>query len=1404
MLLPSLARANEAGIPIYFVGGADPESYQGIQRREPATGPVHASIRYIGADMAHVAESLASRLMSLGITHLECIATDAADLMWYRQCGRLVDIYEQAGLSARRQLRAPVLLFLSEYVAGMTAEFALVPAREIAVVVPDWAAYRAVRRGLLESTKADALMVTYETSVDVLEDVRSGRNVLALDFNYYTQGFLGLVLASAERQTGQMVTSDIMTEWKVYGQGAREVTDEVMQREICRAARNPVCGDPGVAPVTPTGCPCFNRSEVAYKVVTVTPSYVGPAANMWQGMVDAERDLPGSTFRWDIQPDCDYEFLLADVTEVAKDNSRWRGAISLDTMLLDNPRVASALRFVQQSGKPLLFGNMQSQGPSGIAPGTLAPLGAHVFVGANLWSAGYMASRYAVQLGYEHLLGVNTLQYFAWPWMILQGVAAGVLGTGYVYPEGTWDWPLGGNASERTGAWSLFVAPGSNHTTQAMNGAFPMPDYLADLKQQLISITPAPDLVVTQALFPSSTAEILAALRAVGAAQPGRPPIGLILQECTMQAFQALSHQGFVPGEERLMGCVDYQLYLSTYLLATLAALEQQTGERVVGNVQTERLIRVTHLPPTFQTRVACETLAYNQGTSKGIFGQMYPVCDVRKGCVDPDPGPTPGDTSSLMSTSLSQQVAAASDLVCSGHGTCQFLTSAPAVDRNNPNLTYRSMEGVCECRRGWSGDFCSVAIAVTDDSMNDRRLHVLLISLVVTAVFILLAVTVPIAFWSRWKRGRQLAVVEEFLRKRAPPRKGDWVTCVITDIEGSTSLWEWNPTVMRQALAIHHNVLRALLPKYYGYESDTEGDSFFLVFHNPTDALGWAMDVQRTLLFPATLFKESDWPAELLSFGAGKEERSVDGTFLYRGLRVRMGIHIGMPESCTMHANGRQHYQGEVVEVTKAIQDAAASGGQVLVSMPAWQSLGMHSVAVVCHDLGLQEVGEKLPPVHLLEVLPTALVKRAPFLTLKSRKLSPSFFDAPGTLAYVRGQPPKESLVIAFLYVGRAKLLRKVPYYKEAVQILTGFVQQLLTRFDGYECEEKEGNFLLAFRSGDQAARFAATVQRDAMSLMWPPQILEQEGAAEVLKSPEEGSGLPHNGDIVVFRGLRLQIGLCLGVPSDVQPHRTTGRAAYFGPIVNRAARIAATAACGQTLANHLLFESIKESCPDLCFKELGQFDLKGVKEPMHLYQVSPPELNGRLFPRTLRLASITDPIYPNPAASGTILYNEGRRSSEDSEGRQLSISIHSDFSVRMHSHDATPAKVALSTQVDHFLHTGPAIVEPPLNPIRISKLSSCLADCSQVACDSETEGESPEVLPPKRNDHGLGIRKGGQQLPGLEEQIRAEYQYYSHEELLQLIVKMRVDSQGTKLLPSMGRALRRSMDGIISKASV
>ncbi|CAG9463910.1 unnamed protein product [Pedinophyceae sp. YPF-701] len=139
--------------------------------------------------------------------------------------------------------------------------------------------------------------------------------------------------------------------------------------------------------------------------------------------------------------------------------------------------------------------------------------------------------------------------------------------------------------------------------------------------------------------------------------------------------------------------------------------------------------------------------------------------------------------------------------------------------------------------------------------------------------LFVVCSVVLALLFW------RQLQAALQDRRKRAgPPPGGRDVTLVLTDVEDSTKMWEGNPKDMAVANALHDTVLRKHLPRWYGYEVSTEGDSFLLAFHTPSDALGYCMMVQQALM-------TTPWPESVLaresrvrrtSVGTGEKVRGV------------------------------------------------------------------------------------------------------------------------------------------------------------------------------------------------------------------------------------------------------------------------------------------------------------------------------------------------------------------------------------------------------------------------------------------------------------------------------------------------------------------------------------------------
>src|SRR5262245_5672823 len=98
----------------------------------------------------------------------------------------------------------------------------------------------------------------------------------------------------------------------------------------------------------------------------------------------------------------------------------------------------------------------------------------------------------------------------------------------------------------------------------------------------------------------------------------------------------------------------------------------------------------------------------------------------------------------------------------------------------------------------------------------------------------------------------------------------GGTVTFLLTDVEGSTALWEVAPDAMAVALARHDQLFDAAVEAQRGIHIRPrgEGDSRFAIFVSAPDALAAAIAIQRA-------FEAESWPTP-------------------RPIAVRIGIHTG------------------------------------------------------------------------------------------------------------------------------------------------------------------------------------------------------------------------------------------------------------------------------------------------------------------------------------------------------------------------------------------------------------------------------------------------------------------------------------------------------------------------------
>ncbi len=160
------------------------------------------------------------------------------------------------------------------------------------------------------------------------------------------------------------------------------------------------------------------------------------------------------------------------------------------------------------------------------------------------------------------------------------------------------------------------------------------------------------------------------------------------------------------------------------------------------------------------------------------------------------------------------------------------------------------------------------------------------------------------------------------------PPPEGE-VTIVFSDITRAASLWEFNPLAMKDATVLHNKLLRMLLKKHQGYEvlfirdrNSGEG-SFCMAFQHTINALEWCEEVQQELV-------KVEWPEALLEHpGASEEWGDTDDRVIFKGLRVRIGVHVGRPRLIRDPMSRKVEYMGPCVNIAARIT-ALTHGGQV------------------------------------------------------------------------------------------------------------------------------------------------------------------------------------------------------------------------------------------------------------------------------------------------------------------------------------------------------------------------------------------------------------------------------------------------------------------------------------------
>lgn len=237
---------------------------------------------------------------------------------------------------------------------------------------------------------------------------------------------------------------------------------------------------------------------------------------------------------------------------------------------------------------------------------------------------------------------------------------------------------------------------------------------------------------------------------------------------------------------------------------------------------------------------------------------------------------------------------------------------------------------------------------------------------------------------------------------------------------------------------------------------------------------------------------------------------------------------------------------------------------------------------------------------------------------------------------------PPTGSLALVFTDIRNSTSLWDTN--PAGMQVAMRSHNQLLRRqlraIGGYEVKTEGDAFMVSFPSITAALLWCFTCQLELLREEWPQSILDSEEGQEIYS--QDGA--------LIYRGLSVRMGIHWGQPvCEADP--ITRRMDYFGPMVNRSARVSAVAEGGQISASADAIEIIRTLCGErltdgeqgdgpaalaaselddlddatkrdvtairnmgVGITELGERRLKGLETPEFLSLVYPKALAGRL----------------------------------------------------------------------------------------------------------------------------------------------------------------------------------------------
>ncbi|WVQ75607.1 hypothetical protein IAR50_005235 [Cryptococcus sp. DSM 104548] len=227
--------------------------------------------------------------------------------------------------------------------------------------------------------------------------------------------------------------------------------------------------------------------------------------------------------------------------------------------------------------------------------------------------------------------------------------------------------------------------------------------------------------------------------------------------------------------------------------------------------------------------------------------------------------------------------------------------------------------------------------------------------------------------------------------------------------------------------------------------------------------------------------------------------------------------------------------------------------------------------------------------------------------------------------------EPPTGQVAIVFTDIVNSTYLWETnPAMPTAIKMHHNLMRRQLRLDGGYEVKTEGDSFMVSFQSVTAAVLWCFNCQIGLLMAEWPRELLDA----------ADGNVTRDSRGVIVQRGLRVRMGVHWGSP-ECERDPITRRMDYYGPMVNRAARINASADGGQLMASQDVLNEIsvfmeylkttdeqaldelqgdsKREVMELRrigveVRDMGDRKLKGLEVPERLHLLYPKTLSGRL----------------------------------------------------------------------------------------------------------------------------------------------------------------------------------------------